>query len=96
VPVYERHRHLDPITAEFDKRNNRPDEFWSSFSFSQQLEIEEEILNQAFPFDWLKGREQEEITKPWLHWKAEPERIEQLTWKYKLKYLSLQLFIGFP
>ncbi|MBB1396102.1 hypothetical protein [Pseudoalteromonas sp. SG44-8] len=96
VPVYERHRHLDPITAEFDKRNNRPDEFWSSFSFSQQLEIEEEILSEAFPFDWLKGREQEEIIKPWQHWKAEPERIEQLTWKYKAKHLALQLFIGFP
>ena len=96
VPVYEQHRHLDPITAEFDKNNNRPSDFWVDFSIEQQIEIRDEILEDAFPFDWLKGKANDEITKPWQHWKAEPDRIEQLTWKYKIKRLLVQLFIGFP
>ena len=96
VPVYEQHRHSDPITAEFDKKNNRPSDFWVDFSIEQQIEIRDEILEDAFPYDWLKGREQEEVIKPWQHWKAEPERFELLTWKYKVKRLLIQLFIGFP
>ncbi|MBB1291490.1 hypothetical protein [Pseudoalteromonas sp. SR41-4] len=96
VPEYEEHRHLDPRTAEFDIQNNRPVGFWLDFSFSQQQEIWRKLKEEACDFDWLEGKPNEEITKPWLHFKGEPERIEKLTWKYKAKRLALQLFMGIP
>jgi hypothetical protein len=96
VPEYESCRHLDELTAEFDKHNNRPDKFWSDFSIAQQVEIWRKFNKEAAHFNWLRATPNEEITKPWLHFKGEPERIEKLTWKYKAKRLALQLFIGIP
>ncbi|WP_259400183.1 hypothetical protein [Pseudoalteromonas sp. SG41-5] len=96
VPEYENYRHLDELTAEFDKQNDRPNKFWSDFSLAQQVEIWQKFNKEAAHFNWLRATPNKEITKPWLHFKGEPERIEKLTWKYKAKRLALQLFMGIP
>lgn len=96
VPEYENCRHLDELTAEFDRQNDRPNKFWSDFSLAQQVEIWQKFNKEAAHFNWLRATPNKEITKPWLHFKGEPERIEKLTWKYKAKRLALQLFMGIP
>ena len=96
IPEYEGYRHLDPITAEFDKHNNRPEVYWRDMSFKQQTEIYDELYKEACEIDWYNDAPQPEITKPWQRWTPEPERKETLNWKYKAKQLFLQLTCGIP
>ena len=96
IPEYEGYRHLDPITAEFDKHNNRPEMYWRDMSFKQQTEIYDELYAEAYKIDWYNDAPQPEITKPWQRWTPEPERKETLNWKYKAKRLFIQLTCGLP
>ena len=96
IPEYEGYRHLDPITAEFDKQNNRPEVYWRDMSFKQQTEIYDELYKDACEIDWYNDAPQPEITKPWQHWTPEPERKETLNLKYKAKRLFIQLTCGIP
>ena len=96
IPEYEGYRHLDPITAEFDKQNNRPEVYWRDMSFKQQTEIYDELYKEACEIDWYNDAPQPEITQPWQRWTAEPERKETLNWKYKAKRLFMQLTCGIP
>ena len=96
IPEYEGYRHLDPITAEFDKHNNRPEVYWRDMSFKQQTEIYDELYAEAYKIDWYNDAPQPEITQPWQRWTAEPERKETLNWKYKAKRLFMQLTCGIP
>ncbi|TMN72493.1 hypothetical protein CWB85_06710 [Pseudoalteromonas sp. S1727] len=96
IPEYEGYRYLDPITAEFDKQNNRPEVYWRDMSFKQQTEIYDELYAEAYKIDWYNDAPQPEITKPWQRWTPEPERKETLNWKYKAKRLFLQLTCGIP
>ncbi|WP_199524376.1 hypothetical protein [Pseudoalteromonas sp. bablab_jr011] len=96
IPEYEGYRHLDPITAEFDKHNSRPEVYWRDMSFKQQTEIYDELYAEAYKIDWYNDAPQPEITKPWQRWTPEPERKETLNWKYKAKRLFMQLTCGIP
>ena len=96
IPEYEGYRHLDSITAEFDKHNNRPEVYWRDMSFAQQTEIYDELYAEAYKIDWYNDEPQPEITKPWLRWTPEPERKQTLNWKYKAKRLFMQLTCGIP
>ncbi|MEM5531278.1 hypothetical protein [Pseudoalteromonas arctica] len=96
IPEYEGYRHLDPITAEFDKQNNRPEVYWRDMSFAQQTEVYDELYAEAYKIDWYNDEPQPEITKPWLRWTPEPERKQTLNWKYKAKRLFMQLTCGIP
>ena len=96
IPEYEGYRHLDPITAEFDKHNNRPEVYWRDMSFKQQTEIYDELYAEAYKIGWYNDAPQPEITQPWQRWTAEPERKETLNWKYKAKRLFMQLTCGIP
>ena len=96
IPEYEGYRHLDPITAEFDKHNNRPEVYWRDMSPDQQTEIYRELYDEAYKIDWYNDAPQPEITKPWQRWTPEPERKEILNWKYKAKRLFMQLTCGLP
>ena len=97
VPVYEAYRHLDPVTAEFDKQNNRPEYYWRTMSVDQQVEIGEELVKEAWEYDWSeKSEPKAEITQPWLRWTPDLTRTDKLDWKYKLKRITLQLLFCFP
>ncbi|WP_248298601.1 hypothetical protein [Pseudoalteromonas arctica] len=96
IPEYEGYRHLDSITAEFDKHNNRLEVYWRDMSFAQQTEIYDELYAEAYKIDWYSDEPHPEITKPWLRWTPEPERKQTLNWKYKAKRLFMQLTCGIP
>jgi hypothetical protein len=95
IPEFEAYRHLDKITATFDKKNNRPKRYWQDMSWQQQLEIDKELRYQAFDFDF-NGEPQQEITRPWEKWPIKPGLKETLTTKYKMKRLFIQLTCGVP
>ena len=41
-PEIEPFRHLDPVTRDFDKQNNRPEKYWRLMSYKQMQQIEEQ------------------------------------------------------
>lgn len=93
-PVYEPFRANDPITAEFDKQNNRPARYWLAMSFDQQVEIKNELLDEAWDYEWSATSEPiEEVVKPWLRWTPDTSKKETLNWKFKIKRLLQQLFL---
>ncbi|WP_246283225.1 hypothetical protein [Marinifaba aquimaris] len=95
VPVYEAVRHLDPVTATFDKENGRPERFWQDMSFDQQYSIEAKLISEAFDFAFDKP--QAEITKPWEIWPIDPEMpLPVFDNKYKFKRLLKQITFGYP
>ncbi|NTS78945.1 hypothetical protein HR060_19125 [Catenovulum sp. SM1970] len=95
VPVYEAVRHLDSVTAAFDKKNGRPESFWQDMSFEQQNKIEKELLSEAFNFAFDKP--QAEITKPWEVWPIDPAMpLPVLDNTYKFKRVFRQITCGSP
>ncbi len=96
IPEFEHCRHLDPVTAEFDKNNNRPQYYWRNMSFKQQQKISDFLLNEAFHFDFKSGEPRSEITKPWEKWPIDLNiEKEELNFKYKAKRIFLQLTCAF-
>ncbi|NTS78940.1 hypothetical protein HR060_19090 [Catenovulum sp. SM1970] len=95
VPEYEEVRHLDPVTAAFDKDNGRPKRFWQDMSFEQQSKIEDELTSEAFNFAFDKP--QAEITKPWEVWPIDPAMPKPvLDNTYKFKQILIQITCGCP
>ncbi|NTS78918.1 hypothetical protein HR060_18960 [Catenovulum sp. SM1970] len=95
VPVYEAVRHIDPVTAAFDKENGRPERFWQDMSVEQQRVIKRQLMSEAFNFAFDKP--QAEITKPWEVWPIDPAMPQPvLDNKYKFKRLLKQITFGCP
>ncbi len=79
MPDLEKFRHLDPVTAAYDKKHNRPEFHWRHMHIDQKIAIEDEVEQQAHnfcfnrAFDNPKRYGQQELEKPWLTWPIEQQ-----------------------
>ena len=102
-PEIEPFRHLDPLTRDFDKQNNRPEKFWRLMSYKQMQQIEEKLDNDIYRFNFdgaitnPKRWANEEITKPWEKWPIDESLNQPDTtpyWKRLTKTLLRQIAVG--
>jgi len=100
VPEFEPYRHLDPLTAEFDKKNNRPAKYWQLMAFEQQSKIANEFNDAAKVFNFNRAYSNARyankvITKPWEQWPIDDsifiKRQQTPEWKKQLKIILRQL-----
>ncbi|WP_199610762.1 hypothetical protein [Flocculibacter collagenilyticus] len=96
IPEFEKYRHLCPVTVEFDKKNNRPANYWAEMGTKQQKQIESECLHENVVFRWASGQPNEEITRPWERWPIDESLKDKMDYKRKLKIIALQLCLGLP
>ena len=102
-PEIEPFRHLDPVTHDFDKQNNRPEKYWRLMSYKQMEQIEEELDDDIYRFNFdgaitnPKRWANKEITKPWEKWPID-ESLNQPDntpyWKRLMKTLAMQIIAG--
>jgi hypothetical protein len=102
-PEIEPFRHLDPVTRDFDKQNNRPEKYWRLMSYKQMEQIEEELDDDIYRFNFdgaitnPKRWANKEITKPWEKWPID-ESLNQPDntpyWKRLMKTLAMQVIAG--
>ncbi|MDX1802924.1 MAG: hypothetical protein R3292_02510 [Alcanivorax sp.] len=72
-------RQFDPVTADYDKKHNRPKHFWRDMS-DEEFEIRREAARKAAKeFPWGKTREQAIASG----WKPSEQRIDWKTLKEK-------------
>ncbi|MEI8677632.1 hypothetical protein P4S60_20115 [Pseudoalteromonas sp. Hal040] len=102
-PEIEPFRHLDPVTRDFDKQNNRPEKYWRLMSYKQMQQIEEQLDNDIYRFNFdgaitnPKRWANEEITKPWEKWPIDESLNQPDTtpyWKRLTKTLLRQIAVG--
>ncbi|MEL7580999.1 hypothetical protein AADY36_16905 [Pseudoalteromonas sp. D15MCD-2] len=102
-PEIEPFRHLDPVTRDFDKQNNRPEKYWRLMSYKQMQQIEEKLDNDIYRFNFdgaitnPKRWANEEITKPWEKWPIDESLNQPDTtpyWKRLTKTLLRQIAVG--
>ncbi len=102
-PEIEPFRHLDPATRDFDKQNNRPEKYWRLMSYKQMQQIEEQLDNDIYRFNFdgaitnPKRWANEEITKPWEKWPIDESLNQPDTtpyWKRLTKTLLRQIAMG--
>jgi len=100
VPEFEPYRHLDPLTAEFDKKNNRPAKYWQLMAFEQQNKIAEKFNDAAKVFNFNRAYSNARyankvVTKPWEQWPIDDsifiKRQQTPEWKKQLKIILRQL-----
>ncbi len=94
VPEFEVCRHLCPVTAEFDKQNQRPERYWRDMGFDQQMQIEEELDDECSTFDLLAEPPKEDITRPWERWTIDDALKDRMTFKEKCRRIMYQLCFG--
>ena len=102
-PEIEPFRHLDPVTHEFDKQNNRPEKYWRLMSYKQMQQIEEQLDNDIYRFNFdsaitnPKRWANKEITKPWEKWPIDEslnKPDDTPYWKRLMKTLAMQIIAG--
>ncbi len=102
-PEIEPFRHFDPVTRDFDKQNNRPEKYWRLMSYKQMQQIEEQLDNDIYRFNFdgaitnPKRWANEEITKPWEKWPIDESLNQPDTtpyWKRLTKTLLRQIAMG--
>ena len=102
-PEIEPFRHLDPVTRDFDKQNNRPEKYWRLMSYKQMEQIEEELDDDIYRFNFdgaitnPKRWANKEITKPWEKWPIDEslnKPDETPYWKRLMKTLAMQIIAG--
>ncbi|SFC96076.1 hypothetical protein [Pseudoalteromonas denitrificans] len=82
VPDLEAYREFDPVTCEYDKKNNRPKAFWRKMKKQKLKKVvsEFEELSRSYKFDQhLQPKDNEAngwqrpewLEKPWLHFSKE-------------------------
>ncbi|WP_277054790.1 hypothetical protein [Pseudoalteromonas marina] len=102
-PEIEPFRHLDPVTHDFDKQNNRPEKYWRLMNYKQMKQIEAELDDDIYRFNFdgaitnPKRWANKEITKPWEKWPID-ESLNQPDntpyWKRLMKTLAMQIIAG--
>lgn len=102
-PEIEPFRHLDPVTHDFDKQNNRPEKYWRLMNYKQMKQIEEELDDDIYRFNFdgaitnPKRWANKEITKPWEMWPIDEslnKPDDTPYWKRLMKTLAMQIIAG--
>ncbi len=104
IPDIEKFRHLDPITAAIDKKNQRPEFYWRKMHVMQQVAIKEDVESRAYAFNFdvaydnPKKYANKEIDKPWLEWPIRRRYFDDDAaiplWRKKANRLFRQLTLG--
>ncbi len=104
MPSLEKYRQLDPITAAYDKKHNRPEFHWRHMHAKHQRAIEEAVEEQAYDFPFESAinnperHAKKELELPWLSWPIEQEyfadEVAVPLWKRRAKRIFSHLTIG--
>ena len=75
IPSMEPYRSMDPVTAAYDKANNRPPDYWKNMDMEKAKQMHDAAYKAAKSYPWGLSREQA-LEQGW-----QPSGVGEGDWK---------------